>query len=366
MNRPSAGRPFHILGSGMGWAVAAVCFAALGVGAGGCAESRQTAAALALNKGLTALEQGSYRDARDSCVAAATFDQQNRSALMCWFGAAVELGDWHSASEALAAARLIWPDDEWLRAASVDIAYRQTGQGQEIAPTTEAMAWACAGGACTPAAPGEKKLEGAPLESSALVHMSEGMWPEAAALLEASCNRTACWDMLLLAWVRQNRFDRVSEWLAARPCGSSTATPLAEQLRRFLWPHASACDSPAAKVLLAPEADEANRMVQTASTLPPGSGERLALLESACALEPQWAMAQLLTGSELLLQGDPTQAKAYLERSLELTSEKSWPSVMLSLSELLSYGRFGRSLDVAGGEGEFPPVWRDWLESLVR
>lgn len=333
----------------------------------GCAESPQTVAALALNRGLTALQEGGYAEAREACMEAAGFDQQNRSALLCWFSASVELGDWHSASEALAAARLVWPDDDWLRALSADVAYRQTGQGQEISPESHALAWACAGGACTPAPPSESQLSGTELEAAALVRMGEQMWTEAAALLEASCHEAGCRDLLLMAWLKMNRFERISEWLSANPCGSADTTAFAEELRRFLWPEKPTCsasDSPL-NALGAPS-DEAHRILAKATRLEVGREERLALLESACALEPKWAIAHLLTGSELLLRGEPLRARTYLEKTLDIAPDRSWAWLLLSLSDVLAYGRYGRSLELASTEGGLPPNWRKWLESLVR
>ncbi len=342
-----------------------VVLGALGLCNSGCAKSAGTEAALALNEGVTALESGRYREAMAACIQAATLEQQNRSARMCWLAAAISQGDWHSAGEALAAARLIWPDDEWLRAVAVEISYRLTGQAQEMPVTSQTMAWACATGACLSAPLGEAGVEGSSLTASALVRMKEGLWDEAAALLEPACKEEGdCTDLLLMAWVKLNHFDRVAEWLRKRPCEG--ATVLASGLRSFLLPAEEGCPGSSVAGSAEWESSEATRMMERAMLLSAGQSDRLSVLESVCALEPGWAIPQLLAGMELLLRGETKRARVYLDRASEVAQERGWPWVLLSVSELLASGRLGRSYELAVSEGMLPGGWSQWLESLVR
>lgn len=332
--------------------------------AAGCSKSVGTQAALALNRGVSALEAGRYREAQEACFQASTLEQQNRSARMCWLAASIAQGDWHQAGEALAAARLLWPDDPWLRAVSVEISYRLTGQAQEAKIDSEAMAWACAGGACLPAPLDESQQGGVGLLASGLVRIKEGLWEEASALLESQCPQEGpCTDVLLLTWVKLNRFDRIQEWLRKHPCEEDGR--LAANLRAFLQPGSGECGGPEWSGEEWNQG-EACRMVARASQHPPGDPDRISMLESVCAIEPNWAVPLVLAAMELLRKGETRRARVYLQRALEVTQERGWPALLLSVTELVTSGHLGNAFEGAVSEGTLPPGWRQWLESLVR
>lgn len=338
-----------------------VTAAALGCG---CSKTAATQAALALHRGVTALEAGRYREAQEECFRASTLEQQNRSSRMCWLSASIAQGDWHQAAEALAAARMVWPEDPWLRAVSVEISYRLTGQAQEASINSEAMAWACAGGACLPAPLDEGQMESAGLLASGLVRAKGGQWEEASALLESQCKgEGSCAEMLLLTWVKLNRFERIRDWLLRHPCEEDGK--LVAALRAFLFPGDLQCVQPDWGGVTWTQG-EACRLVAGALQRAPGDPDRLSMLESACAIEPNWAMPLVAAGMELLRKGEPKRARGYLQRALDVTQERGWPALLLSVAELVTSGHLGSSYQGAVGDGTLPLGWRQWLESLVR